>query len=101
MEDIPLPERVHFSFVEFGSEYAHLQEPSEQEDNTRDESVKELLDKGKSYREIASILGISKSLMGKIAAKLKSLSTAQGADTKDAVAAVDTEVPPVTREFFE
>ena len=92
---------VHFSFVEFGSEYAHLREPSEQEDNTRDENVKELLDKGKSYREIASILGISKSLVGKIAAKLKSLSTAQGADTKDAVAAVDTEVPPVTRELFE
>lgn len=49
--------------------------PNEQDNKTQDENVKELLDKGKSYREIAGILGISKSLVGKIAARLKSVST--------------------------
>lgn len=66
---------VHFDFREFASEYNHPREPNEQDNNTQDENVKELLDKGKSYREIAGILGISKSLVGKIAARLKSVST--------------------------
>lgn len=66
---------VHFDFREFASEYNHPREPNEQDNKTQDENVKELLDKGKSYREIAGILGISKSLAGKIAARLKSVST--------------------------
>lgn len=66
---------VHFDFREFASEYNHPREPNEQDNKTQDENVKELLDKGKSYREIAGILGISKSLVGKIAARLKSVST--------------------------
>ena len=80
---------VHFSFLEFASEYSHLREPDENDSNTREQNVKELLDKGKSYREIASVLGISKSLVGKIAAKLKSVSTVKGEDAKDVVDAVD------------
>ncbi len=92
---------VHFSFVEFASEYSHLREPSEQDNNTQEQNVKELLDKGKSYREIAGILGISKSMVGKIAAKLKSMSTAEGEDTKDTVDSVDTQVLAETRNLFE
>lgn len=80
---------VHFSFLEFASEYSHLREPDENDSNTREQNVKELLDKGKSYREIASVLGISKSLVGKIVAKLKSVSTVKGEDAKDVVDAVD------------
>ena len=85
---------VHFSFVEFASEYSHLKEPSEQDSKTQDQTVKELLDKGKSYREIAAILGISKSMVGKIAARIKSMSTAGSEDVKDAVDGVDTDTIP-------
>ncbi len=90
---------VHFSFVEFASEYGHLREPSEQDNNTQDNNVKELLDKGKSYREIAGILGISKSMVGKIAARIKSVSTAGSEDVKDIVDAVDTETISGTLEL--
>ena len=83
---------VHFSFVEFASEYSHLRDRTEDENNTRDQNVKELLDNGKSYREIAAMLGISKSLVGKIAARLKSTSTENVEDVKDAVDAVDTKL---------
>ena len=83
---------VHFSFVEFASEYSHLRDRTEDENNTRDQNVKELLDNGKSYREIAAMLGISKSLVGKIAARLKSASTEKVEDVKDAVDAVDTKL---------
>ena len=83
---------VHFSFVEFASEYSHLRDRTEDENNTRDQNVKELLDSGKSYREIAAMLGISKSLVGKIAARLKSASTEKVEDVKDAVDAVDTKL---------
>ena len=92
---------VHFVFKEFASEYSHLREPDEKDNNTQDQNVKELLDKGKSYREIAGILGISKSMVGKIAARIKSVSTAEGGDAKDAVDGVDTQVLPVTKELFE
>ena len=83
---------VHFVFREFASEYSHLREPDEKDTNTQDQNVKELLDKGKSYREIAGILGISKSMVGKIAARIKSVSTAEGEDAKDAVDGVDTKL---------
>ena len=92
---------VHFVFKEFASEYNHLREPSEQDNNTQDQNVKELLEKGKSYREIAGILGISKSMVGKIAARIKPVSTSEGADTKDTVDGVDTQVLAETRELFD
>jgi len=92
---------VHFVFQEFASEYNHLREPDERDNNTQDQNVKELLDKGKSYREIAGILGISKSMVGKIAARLKSVSTAEGGDAKDTVDGVDVKVLPVTEDLFD
>lgn len=51
-----------------------------------------MLDNGKSYLEIAIILGISKSMVGKIALRIRSVSTADGEDAKDAVDGVDTQV---------
>ena len=92
---------VHFVFKEFASEYSHLREPNEQDSNTQDQNVKELLDKGKSYREIAAILGISKSMVGKIAARIKSVSTPEGKDSKDTVDGVDTNVLADSKELFE
>ena len=92
---------VHFVFKEFASEYNHLREPSEQDNNTQDQNIKELLDKGKSYREIARTLGISKSLVGKIAARIKSMSTPGNADAPDTVDGVDTAVLADSKELFE
>lgn len=92
---------VHFVFKEFASEYDHLRQPSEQDSNTQDQNVKELLDKGKSYREIARTLGISKSLVGKIAARIKSMSTPESKDTSDTVDGVDTQVLADSKELFE
>ena len=92
---------VHFEFREFASEYNHLREPNEQDNKTQDENVKELLDKGKSYREIAGILGISKSLVGKIAARLKSVSTPENKAAKDAVDGEDTQVLADAPKLFE
>ena len=84
---------VHFAFKEFASEYSHLKEQSEQENNTMESNVKELLEQGRSYREIAAALGISKSLVGKIVSKSKTPSTApdrNGTDTVDGVDSMDT-----------
>ena len=92
---------VHFVFKEFASEFNHLREPNEQDNSTQDQNVKELLDKGKSYREIAGILGISKSLVGKIAARIKSMSTSQGQDAPDKVDGVDTQVLAETKQLFD
>ena len=92
---------VHFVFKEFSSEYSHLREPSEADANTQDMNVKELLEKGKSYRDIAGILGISKSMVGKIALRLKSMSTSQSRDGKDAVDGVDTQVLAETKQLFD
>ena len=92
---------VHFVFKEFSSEYSHLREPTEADVNTQDMNVKELLEKGKSYRDIAGILGISKSQVGKIAARLKSVSTSQGQAGKDTVDGVDTQVLAETKQLFD
>ena len=92
---------VHFSFREFSSEYDHLRDRSDEETKTQDQNVKELLDKGKSYREIAGILGVSKSLVGKIALRIKSMSTGQGTNTSDSMDGVDTQVLADSKTLFE
>ena len=83
---------VHFSFREFASEFDHLRDRTEEQASTQEQNVKELLDKRKSYREIAGILGISKSLVGKIAARIKSVSTAPGRDGRDKMDTVDASI---------
>lgn len=83
---------VHFAFREFASEFDHLRDRSEEQTSTQEQNVKELLDKRKSYREIAGILGISKSLVGKIAARIKSVSTAPGRDGRDKMDTVDASI---------
>ena len=76
---------VHFVFKEFASEFSHLKEPSDQDLSTMDQNVKDLIEQGKSYREIASTLGISKSYVGKIAMKIKPLSTVHSSTAVDTV----------------
>ena len=83
---------VHFAFREFASEFDHLRDRTEEQASTQEQNVKELLDKRKSYREIAGILGISKSLVGKIAAYIKSVSTAPGRDGRDKMDTVDASI---------
>jgi len=83
---------VHFAFREFASEFDHLRDRTEEQTSTQEQNVKELLDKRKSYREIAGILGISKSLVGKIAARIKSVSTAPGRDGRDKMDTVDASI---------
>ena len=92
---------VHFTFKDFSSEYDHLRDRSDEETKTQDQNVKELLDKGKSYREIAGILGVSKSLVGKIALRIKSMSTGQGTNTSDSMDGVDTQVLADSKTLFE
>ena len=70
---------------EFASEFSHLKEPSDQDLSTMDQNVKDLIEQGKSYREIASTLGISKSYVGKIAMKIKPLSTVHSSTAVDTV----------------
>ena len=81
-------ENVHFEFKGFANEKDHLKEVDDKEKNTLQENVLELVQKGKSYREIAEALGISKSLVGNIVKKSE-VSTAstpsKGVDDMDSV----------------
>lgn len=92
---------VHFAFKEFASEYSHLKEQSEQENNTMESNVKELLEQGRSYREIAAALGISKSLVGKIVSKSKTPTTAPDRNGTDTVDGVDRQLPACTPQLFD
>ena len=57
---------LQFVQLGFSTESEHLREPSENEVSQVVENVKELSKQGKSIREIASQLGISKSKVGRI-----------------------------------
>lgn len=50
---------LHFEYLSFGREREHLKELSEKDRESLDEKVMELKEKGHSYREIGSELGIS------------------------------------------
>lgn len=91
---------VHFVFKEFASEYSHLREPSEQDNNTQRNNILELVKEGKSYRDIAATLGVSKSLVGKIVSKASSLSTVNGKDAVSTVDSVDTPKPAEDISLF-
>lgn len=56
---------LKFSFVDYGSEWEHLKQPSDDDKSALIEQVKELKRQGKSVREIATELGISKSSAGR------------------------------------
>lgn len=52
---------VHFEFLEFSSESAHLREQTDKDINQEQKNVTELRSQGKTVREIAAITGLSKS----------------------------------------
>ncbi len=52
---------VHFEFKEFSTEKEHLKERTEHDDRKQLQNINDLKAQGKSVREIASLLGLSKS----------------------------------------
>ena len=52
---------VHFEFKEYSTEKEHLRERTESDDQKQLKHIKELKVQGKSVREIASLVGLSKS----------------------------------------
>lgn len=52
---------VHFEFLEFSTEAAHLREQTDKDINQEQQNVTELRSQGKTVREIAAITGLSKS----------------------------------------
>lgn len=64
---------VHFQFVEFGVEAEHLRDRSDEARQVERENIAELKSQGKSVRQIASILGISKSKVDRIIKELPSV----------------------------
>ncbi len=62
-------ENVRFEFKGFANEKEHLKESDDKEKNTLLENVMDIVEKGKSYRDIAQALGISKSLVGNLVKK--------------------------------
>ena len=57
---------VHFNFVEFGDEAEHLRDRTDEAREVERSNVADLKSKGKSVRQIAAILGISKSKVDRI-----------------------------------
>ena len=70
---------VHFNFVEFGKEAEHLRDRSEEAREVERSNIEELKNQGKSVRQIAAILGISKSKVGRIVSELQPVPSPEGA----------------------
>ena len=62
-----------FEFVSLGNEFDHLKQHTERDRDTLNEKVSELKQKGRSYREIGSELGISHMKVKRILEKCNSL----------------------------
>ena len=83
-------ENVHFEFKGFANEKDHLKEADMKEKSTLEENVLELVRTGKSYRDIASALGISKSLVGDIVKKAESSTPSTVSTVLDKMDSVDS-----------
>ena len=70
---------VHFQFVEFGVEAEHLRDRSDEARQVERENIAELKSQGKSVRQIAAILGISKSKVDRIIKDLPSVPSQEDA----------------------
>ncbi len=92
---------VHFEFKEFGNEFDHLKEPSDSDEDVRIENIKKLQAEGKTYREIANILGIGKSTVSDLIAKSKKLSGVRQADEANEADAPDKEMLADTKNLFD
>ena len=84
---------AHFRILGTCPERDHLKERTDKDIDTRDKNIKDLYIQGKSYREIADILNLSKSLVGNVINKLKEkglLSSVQSSTGVDNMDTVDT-----------
>ena len=63
---------VHFQFLEFGIEAEHLRDRTDEAREVERNNIAELKGQGKSVRQIAAILGISKSKVDRIIKELPS-----------------------------
>lgn len=61
---------LHFRTIGYSTEKEHLREQTEKDINNFDDRVRELRADGKTLREIADIMGVSKSKIGNIIKKL-------------------------------
>ena len=90
---------VHFRLLETCPERDHLKERTDKDIDTRDLNIKDLYIQGKSYREIADELSLSKSLVGNVINRLKekgllsSVQPSKGMDGMDSVDTAGQEVP--------
>lgn len=78
-------DNVHFEFKGFANEKDHLKEVTERELSTREDNILELQRQGKTYREIAQAMGISKSMVGKIIKKAEASTASTSVETVDKV----------------
>ena len=85
-------ENVHFEFKGFANEKEHLKEADEKEKSSLKENVLELVRQGKSYRDVAEALGISKSLVGKIVKTSEASTLSTMSKTVDNVDTVDSKM---------
>ena len=70
---------VHFQFVEFSQESEHLRDRSDEAREVERNNIAELKNQGKSVRQIAAILGISKSKVDRIIKELPPVPSLEGA----------------------
>lgn len=76
---------THFEFKEYSTEREHLREQRETETINRTENILQLSAQGKSYREIAQEVGLSKSMVAKIIKKNSASIPLKDVDTVDTV----------------
>ena len=81
---------THFEFKEYSTEREHLREQKETETLNRVENIIQLFQQGKSYREIAQEVGLSKSMVAKIIKQAEASTAQTGVNAVDAVDTVDT-----------
>lgn len=78
-------ENVRFEFKGFANEREHLKESDDRDRRTIQENVLDLVGQGKSYRDVAAALGISKSLVGNIVKRSDVSTLSNGVDGVDSV----------------
>lgn len=84
-------ENVRFEFKGFANEKEHLTEANDKEKKTLQENIMELVRQGKSYRDIAAALGISKSLVGNLVKKAEVSTVSTMSTDVDGMDSVDSQ----------
>lgn len=91
-------DNVRFAFKGFAKESEHLKENSEEEKKSLNEQAFELKGQGKSIREIAHLLGISKSTVDRMLKSVPSVPSNGQRDSGTAGTAANKPIKPVEDE---